>query len=306
MNLKALHKISYGLYIVSSKRGEKFNGQIANTVFQVTAEPPTIAVSINKQNLTHEFIQESKVFTVSILSKTTPMKFIGRFGFNSGRKLDKFKDVNYKVGITGSPVVLENTIGYLEVEVTGNLDAGTHTIFIGRAVDAEIIKDDEPMTYAYYHEIKHGTAPKTAPTYIKENGRILSKVNEEGVKMTEREQVYECEICGNIVEVLHEGKGELVCCGQPMKLLKENTVEAALEKHVPILEKTENGVKVKVGSTTHPMEEKHYIEWIEIIAEGKAYRQFLKPGREPEAVFAINAGDIRARAYCNLHSLWKS
>ena len=356
MNLKALYKISYGLYVVSSKRDKEFNGQIANTVFQITAEPPRVAVSINKENLTHEFIQESKVFTVSILSKKTPMKFIGRFGFNSGRKLDKFKDVNCKVGVTGTPVVLENTVGYLEVEVTGSLDVGTHTIFVGRAVEAEIISDREPMTYAYYHEIKRGTAPKTAPTYIKDEprehrtemeryrctvcgyvydpkngdpdsgikpGTLFEELPDDWVcpicgagkeafekerrtKMTERLQVYKCEICGNIVEVLHEGNGELVCCGQPMKLFKENTVDAALEKHVPVLEKTEEGIKVKVGSAAHPMEEKHYIEWVEVIADGKAYRQFLKPGCEPEAVFAINVHEITARSYCNLHGLWKS
>ena len=124
--------------------------------------------------------------------------------------------------------------------------------------------------------------------------------------MTERLQVYKCEICGNIVEVLHEGKGELVCCGQPMKLFKENTIEAALEKHVPVIEGGEGEIKVKVGSAAHPMEEKHYIEWIEVIADGKTYRQFLKPGMDPEAVFPINAGDITAREYCNLHGLWKS
>ena len=185
MNQKALNKISYGLYVVSSKRNDKFNGQIANTVFQVTSEPPAIAVSINKQNLTHGYIQESKVFTTSILSKETPMEFIGRFGFKSGRELDKFKDMNYKVGVTGAPVVLENTIGYLEAEVIDSLDAGTHTVFIGRMVDAEIIKDGEPMTYAHYHEIKKGTAPKTAPTYIKEeNQKKVSKMGK-----------YRCTIC---------------------------------------------------------------------------------------------------------------
>jgi len=168
MNTKALYKVSYGMYVISSIMDEKINGQIANTLFQVTSEPPAIAVSINKQNLTHKYIQESKVFTVSILSKETPMKFIGRFGFKSGRELDKFKETDYKVGVTGAPVVLENIIGYLEAEVTDSLDAGTHTVFIGKIVDAEIIKDDEPMTYTYYHEIKKGTAPKTAPTYIRE------------------------------------------------------------------------------------------------------------------------------------------
>lgn len=168
MNLKTLHKISYGLYVVSSKRDEKFNGQIANTVFQVTAEPPAIAVSINKENLTHEFIRKSKVFTVSILAKETPMEFIGKFGFKSGKEIEKFKEVNHKVGVTGAPVVMVNTIGYLEAEVINSLDVGTHTLFIGKVVEAQIIKDEEPMTYAYYHEVKRGATPKTAPVYIKE------------------------------------------------------------------------------------------------------------------------------------------
>jgi len=123
--------------------------------------------------------------------------------------------------------------------------------------------------------------------------------------MTERLQVYKCEICGNIVEVLHEGKGELVCCGQPMKLLVEGAVAAAKEKHVPVLEKTTGGIRVKVGSAPHPMEEKHYIEWIEVVADGKAYRQFLKPGDAPEATFNIEADKITAREYCNIHGLWK-
>ncbi len=123
--------------------------------------------------------------------------------------------------------------------------------------------------------------------------------------MTKRLQIYKCEICGNIVEVLHEGVGQLVCCGQPMKLYLENTVDAAQEKHVPVVEKSEGGVKVSVGSVPHPMEEKHYIEWIEIVADGKAYRQFLKPGEAPEATFDIAAEEVTAREYCNVHGLWK-
>jgi len=124
--------------------------------------------------------------------------------------------------------------------------------------------------------------------------------------MTAKLQVYKCEVCGNIVEVLHEGIGELVCCGQPMKLYEENTVDAAKEKHVPVVEKFEGGFKVKVGSVRHPMEEKHYIEWIEVIADGKAYRQFLNPGEAPEATFKIDAERITAREYCNIHGLWRS
>ncbi|RJR22347.1 MAG: desulfoferrodoxin [Desulfobacteraceae bacterium] len=124
--------------------------------------------------------------------------------------------------------------------------------------------------------------------------------------MAERFEVYKCEVCGNIVEVLHGGKGELVCCGKPMVLLKENTVDASKEKHVPVIEKVQGGVKVKVGSIAHPMEEKHYIEWIEIIADGKLYRKYLAPGNTPEAVFAIDAGQVTAREYCNIHGLWKA
>ena len=124
--------------------------------------------------------------------------------------------------------------------------------------------------------------------------------------MAERLEVYKCEACGNIVEVLHGGAGELVCCGAPMVLLAENTVDAAQEKHVPVVEKVAAGFKVKVGEVPHPMEEKHYIEWIEIIADGKAYRQFLKPGDQPEAFFPEQEGNVVAREYCNLHGLWKS
>ena len=123
--------------------------------------------------------------------------------------------------------------------------------------------------------------------------------------MTERLQVYKCEVCGNMVEMLHEGVGELVCCNQPMKLYEEKTADAAKEKHVPVIEKAEGGFKVKVGSVAHPMEEKHYIEWIELIADGKAYRQFLNPGEAPEAEFCIRAEKVAARAYCNVHGLWK-
>ncbi len=124
--------------------------------------------------------------------------------------------------------------------------------------------------------------------------------------MTERLQVFKCEICGNIVEVLHAGAGELVCCGAPMKLFVENTVDAAKEKHVPVVEKVPGGFKVKVGSVPHPMEPSHYIEWIELIADGKAFREFLQPGQAPEAVFEIKADKVTAREYCNLHGLWKA
>lgn len=124
--------------------------------------------------------------------------------------------------------------------------------------------------------------------------------------MAKKLEIFKCEVCGHIIEVIHEGKGELVCCGEPMKLLTENTVDASKEKHVPVIEKTSDGFKVKVGSVDHPMEEKHFIEWIELVADGSAYRRFLKPGDAPEAFFCINASKVAAREYCNLHGLWKA
>lgn len=124
--------------------------------------------------------------------------------------------------------------------------------------------------------------------------------------MTKLLEIYKCEHCGNIVEMVHEGGGKLVCCGEPMKLISENTVDAAKEKHVPVIEKVANGYKVTVGSVMHPMEEKHYIEWIELIADGKAYREFLKPGEKPEAIFCVDASQVTAREYCNIHGLWKA
>lgn len=117
-------------------------------------------------------------------------------------------------------------------------------------------------------------------------------------------EIYKCEVCGNIVEVFQGGAGELVCCGDPMILLEENTVDAAKEKHVPVIEKTDEGIMVKVGSVPHPMEEKHYIQWIELIAGAKVYRRQLSPGDKPEACFPNVSGPLKAREYCNIHGHW--
>ncbi len=124
--------------------------------------------------------------------------------------------------------------------------------------------------------------------------------------MTSLNEVYKCNVCGNIVEMVHSGKGQLVCCGQPMELKKANDQDASLEKHVPVIEVTENGIKVAVGAVLHPMEDKHYIEWIEVIADGRIERKFLKPGDEPTAEFSKVGDSIEVRAYCNLHGLWKA
>jgi flavin reductase (DIM6/NTAB) family NADH-FMN oxidoreductase RutF/rubredoxin len=189
MDLNALRKIGYGLYLVGAHQGARQNAQVANTVFQISSEPPTIAVSINKNNLTHEFIKSGRVFSASVLGQDTPVSFIGDFGFKSGRDVDKLKNVNYKVGQTGAPVVLDNAVAYYEAEVLQDVDAGTHTIFIGRVVAAEILNDNATMTYEYYQKVKRGTTPKTAPSYI-------PKEKEAQVKMAK----YECTVCGYVYD----------------------------------------------------------------------------------------------------------
>ncbi|MCY6356797.1 desulfoferrodoxin [Clostridium sp. ZS2-4] len=124
--------------------------------------------------------------------------------------------------------------------------------------------------------------------------------------MTVLREVYKCEICGNMAEMVHTGGGQMSCCGRLMKLMKENSVDAANEKHVPVIEKIQGGVKVKVGEVEHPMMDKHYIEWIEVHTENKVYRKFLNPGEKPEAVFMVEEEVLYARGFCNLHGLWKS
>jgi len=170
MNPKALHTISYGLYVVSAHRNGAINGQIANTVFQITSQPATLAVSINKNNYTHQCIETCGSFVVSVLDKDTPMTFIGRFGFRCGRDIEKFDGINYRVSSLGNPILQEHSIAFLEATVGKVIDVDSHRIFIGEVVDGEIISDGEPMTYAYYHLVKKGKSPKAAPTYIEEQG----------------------------------------------------------------------------------------------------------------------------------------
>jgi len=195
LDLESLFNLSYGMCIVSSKKDGRFNGCIVNTVFQIVPEPPMVAASINRQCLTHEYITKSKVFTVSILSQEAPMPFIGRFGFRSGRKIDKFEQVSYKIGQTGVPIVLDNTVGFLEAEVTESIDVVTHTLFIARIVACETLnRDKAPMTYAYYRDIKQGKTPETAATYIKVKPKVKLKKGVNNMKK------YKCLMCGYIYD----------------------------------------------------------------------------------------------------------
>lgn len=191
MDPHVLHNINYGMYIVASNKKDVFNGQIVNTVFQITSEPVTLAVSINKNNLTHEFILESRRLSISILAEETPLSFIGKFGFKSGRTEDKFKDIKYKVLASGCPVVIDNSLGYIEAELINSFDCGTHTLFLAKMVGSEIFKNGKPMTYDYYHTIKRGTTPSSAPTFLKSE-----MPGEKTIAM----QKYRCKICNYIYD----------------------------------------------------------------------------------------------------------
>jgi flavin reductase (DIM6/NTAB) family NADH-FMN oxidoreductase RutF/rubredoxin len=212
MNRSALHKISYGLYIVTSGQDGKFNGQVANSMFQVTSDPATVAISINKQNYTSELIKLSRKFVVSILVEDTPMTFIGLFGFKSGRDVNKLQNVKTKTGATGVPIVLENAVSYIEVALDKELDCGTHTIFVGTIVDCDVISNAEPMTYAYYQKVKGGKSPKTAPTYSKEEPAAAPQaaVN------------YVCSICGYVYDPANGDPDNGVAAGTKFEDLPES------------------------------------------------------------------------------------
>ena len=161
MNIEAFFKISYGLYIVSSGNEKKMNGYIANTVFQVTAEPPQVAIVCNKNNYTASLIDENQGFSISILEKDTNPELIGLFGYQSGKEINKFDDIKYIKGTTGVPIVLSDTIAWFECEVVQHFDVGSHIIYIGRIINNELLKPDkEPLTYSYYRDVKKGKAPK--------------------------------------------------------------------------------------------------------------------------------------------------
>ncbi len=172
MKKKTLQRISYGVYVVCARSGGKNNGQIVNTLFQVTADPEVIAISVNKDNLTHDLINESRLFTASILSEETSMKFIGTFGFKTGRDIDKFEGVEFKYGKLGVPIITGHSLAYLEAKVINSMDLGSHTVFIGEVMEMDQLEDGKAMTYNYYHEVKGGLSPETAPTYIKREDNI--------------------------------------------------------------------------------------------------------------------------------------
>jgi flavin reductase (DIM6/NTAB) family NADH-FMN oxidoreductase RutF/rubredoxin len=192
MNFEAYFKVSYGLYVVSSVADNKLNGYISNSVFQVTAEPARFAVACSKNNFTAEMIRKSNVFSISILRKETRAEIIGAFGYRSGKDFDKFSAFNYSIGSTGAPVLLEDTIAWFECRVSQTIDTGTHILFIGDVVEGDLlIPSGEPLTYAYYREVKKGKAPKNAPTFIDP---------EKFKKQDVASNIYYCTACGYVYD----------------------------------------------------------------------------------------------------------
>jgi len=193
LNFEAFFKVTYGLYIVSSGEMNNGNGFISNSVFQVTAEPPQIAACCNKNNFTTEFIQSTGSYSISALQQNASTEIIGRFGYKSGREINKLDGISIIRGETGVPIITQDSIAYLECRLKQTIDVGTHLIFIGEVVSADILADLEPMTYAYYRQVKRGVAPKNAPTYIDKTKLKDAVVREDSVK-------YQCAACGYIYD----------------------------------------------------------------------------------------------------------
>lgn len=198
LDLAAFWTLSYGLYIVSACDDGKLNGQISNTVFQITDQPAQICVSINKTELTHEFIQKSGKFGVTVLDQQAPMKLIGLFGFKSGREVDKLSQVNYKNSPSGCPLVTDHAVALLEAKVINQVDVGTHTLFVGEVTYTESLKKAEPMTYAYYHQVKRGKSPENSPISKLPSEKAQEKPSD--VKGTEEMKKYVCNVCGYVYD----------------------------------------------------------------------------------------------------------
>lgn len=196
MNPRAFYKLSYGLYIISSRKDDKLNGYVANTAFQVTAEPPQMAISCHKDNLSSAYIKQSGVFSVSVLNQDATKGLVGKFGFNSGKETNKFEGVDYKIGKTGAPIVLSDTIAWFDCKVVQTVDVGSHILFVGEIVDVALLDEtQEPLTYSWYQQEKNGKAPKNAPTYQKPDS-----VEKKETTADSQFKQYQCIVCGHVYD----------------------------------------------------------------------------------------------------------
>ncbi len=195
MDLDALFTLNYGLYIVSSRRADKLNGQVANAVVQVTGSPPRLALAVSKANLTHELIAESGMASVAVLSEAAPLEYIGRFGFRSGRDIEKYEGVRHELAPSGCPYPLDHVLACLDAEVEQAVDLGSHTLFVCAVRDARVLGEGRPMTYAYYREVLRGKTPPTAPSHTAVPGAGAPK--SAGGAAARR---YTCDVCGYVYD----------------------------------------------------------------------------------------------------------
>lgn len=196
LDLESLFKLNYPMCIMCAAKGQKLAGCIVNTVFQIVPEPPTVAVSLNRQSLTHEYVTESRAFTISVLAEGAPMRLIAGFGFRSSRDVNKFEHVQYRIGLSGAPIVTDYTTSFIEAAVTQAVDCGTHTLFIAKVTACETIDDSKiPMTYTYYRDVKGGKTPRTAATYVKKTK--AEQTWKQGAKSMKK---YKCLMCGYIYD----------------------------------------------------------------------------------------------------------
>ncbi|MCD6092169.1 MAG: flavin reductase [Bacteroidales bacterium] len=200
MQIEAFFKLSYGLYVIGTKSKNKINGYIANTVFQVTADPAQLAISCSKDNYSTQLIEESGIFSVSILHQGASQELISTMGYKTGSDFDKFKKFNFVEGITGAPILTDGCLAWFECKVVQKVDLGTHILFIGEVLDSKVLEVNKtPMTYAYYREVKNGVAPKNAPTYVDKSKLVESK-NEIAPVSDALSQKWECTVCGHIYD----------------------------------------------------------------------------------------------------------
>jgi flavin reductase (DIM6/NTAB) family NADH-FMN oxidoreductase RutF/rubredoxin len=202
MQIEAFFKLSYGLYVVSTKNGNTLNGYIANTVFQVTAEPAQLAISCSKDNYSAKMIEESGAFSVSILDQNAGSKVISKMGYNTGAEINKFEGFHFVEGQNGTPILIDDCIAWFDCKVDQKVDVGSHIIFIGKVIDSKLLDESkEPMTYAYYREVKNGVAPKNAPTYV-DKSKLVKKEKDEIISKDPLSQKWECTVCGQIYDPL--------------------------------------------------------------------------------------------------------
>lgn len=345
MDTKAFYNLTYGVFVLGAKTGEKINACITNTCVQVASNPTRIAISLLNNNLTCQMVKESKEFTLSVLDNTCSFDLIKNFGLKSGRDFDKFADFPCERTKTGLPFITKSACSLFVCKVVSEEDLGTHTMFIAEVTEAEVLSKNPPLTYADY---QNNLKPKNAVNQTKKivgwrckicgyeyTGSQLpadfecplcghpaedfEPIYETAADSAEdksnppkneesKMKFYKCKVCGKIITLIEDTGVPTVCCGQDMVELKAGTTDAAVEKHVPIVAANGNIVTVSVGSVAHPMEEKHFIEWICLETSKGFQMKYLKPGAEPKALFVLADGEtvVKAYAYCNLHGLWGS